>query len=85
MKLIILVTTMLLSGFAFGGDCDGVTPCDNCTCDETVEECTGDCCECEAEECDVDCTCECENCDHTVEVIQEEFHCGGGGCGGGSQ
>lgn len=93
MKLIILVTTLLLAGFAFGGDCDEVTPCNNCTCedlDETVaddctcegsaEGCTGNCSTCDSDVCDEECTCECD-----VAEEVEEFHCGGGGCGGSGQ
>ena len=88
MKLLTLATMVfLLAGFAFAEDCDhedcdGVTPCadctcedseealaDDCTCEGTVEGCTGDCCTCEAEECDEECTCDCDNCE---EVVKEE-------------
>lgn len=85
MKLITLTTMVLvLAGFAFAEDCnhedcDGVTPCTDCTCEETVEGCTGDCCTCDAEECDDDCTCECDDCEHTAEVAVEDSHCGAGG------
>ncbi len=102
MKLLTLGTmVLLLAGFALGGDCDhedcdGVTPCADCTCDDgddtvtddctcegTVEGCTGDCCTCEADTCDEECTCECGNCEEAVEEVVEESHCGGGGCNGG--
>ncbi len=103
MKLLTLgMMVLLLAGFALGGDCDhedcdGVTPCDNCTCEDidetvtddctcegTIEDCTGDCCNCESEMCDEECTCGCEDCDAVEEAVEvEESHCGGGGCGGG--
>lgn len=92
MKLLTLgMMVLLLAGFALGGDCyhddcDGVTPCsdctcdesatDECTCDDTVEGCTGDCNVCEADLCDEECTCECV---YSEEVIPEEIsHCGSG-------
>ncbi len=89
MKKLALTTLLLvIFGSAFAADCDhddcdGITPCDDCTCDETVDECSGDCCDCEAEECDEECTCECEDCDHTIVALQEEEPCGtSSGCHG---
>ena len=100
MKLLKLSTVvLLLAGFALAGDsghedCDGVTPCDNCTCEdvcETVtddctcegstEGCTGNCSTCDADVCDEECTCECDD----TEEVEEVSHCGGGFSGGGCQ
>jgi hypothetical protein len=96
MKFITLISMLLiLSGWAFGGDCehdscDGEETCECCTCEQTVDGCSGNCCECEAEECDETCTCECEDCEHSDEAVEvvkpaveEDSHCGG--CHGGVQ
>ncbi len=102
MKLLTLGTVLLLlAGFALAGDhghgdCDGVTSCadctcedsdetvtDDCTCEGTVEGCIGECSACEADLCEEECTCECDN---SEEVVEEEVsHCGGGFGGGGCQ
>ena len=75
----------VLAGWAFAGDCehdncDGEETCECCTCEQTVEGCSGNCCECEAEECSETCTCNCEHSDEgtVVEsVVEENSHCGG--------
>ena len=84
----IIVALTLIFGSAFAGDCnhddcDGIDPCEDCTCEETVEDCTGNCCDCEAEECDEECVCDCEDCDHTAVVAEDEEACHGGSCNGG--
>jgi len=93
--LIPFILTVILAGtvLASGDSPEEENQCTcECTCDEAVEDCTGDCCTCEEEDCSETGTCDrsCDNCTCTEEEPQETetaqpatSHCGGcprGGC-----
>ena len=90
--LIPFMLTAILAGtvIASGETPDEENQCTcECTCDEAVEDCTGDCCTCEAEDCSETGTCDeaCENCTCTEEKTEKTEPvtspcggCPGGGC-----
>jgi hypothetical protein len=70
--LILSVLTLVLAGSVLASGEHGD---ENCTCDGTEENCTGDCtdCECAVEGTEVVCTVDCGNCE---EVTVEGSECG---------